>query len=258
MSHQINEIAIISDIHSNIFALDAVLEHITQRGIDTILNLGDTLFGPIAPVETAQRIMENPNVISIMGNCDRLLLEEKSDSLTFQQVKPLLTPAILAWIESLPKTWVSEDILFCHGTPYSDEEYLMEEVTVCGAVPKAVGVLTAELQAVPQNIIVCGHTHLQKSMYLPDGKWIINPGSVGFPAYYEEAPYPHVMESMSPHAKYAILRRSREEWTLEQVMLPYDWEHASKMAEARGRMDYAYAIRNGFAYDLQRVSLREP
>ncbi|MFW5438436.1 metallophosphoesterase family protein [Paenibacillus apiarius] len=62
----------------------------------------------------------------------------------------------------------------------------------------------SELAPVPQKVIFCGHTHIQKSVWLPDGKWIVNPGSVGLPAYSEDAPHPHYMESKTPHTKYLI------------------------------------------------------
>lgn len=244
----INGIAVLSDVHSNVFALDAVLADIADKGIETIVNLGDVIFGPIAPLETAERLMTNRDIISIMGNCDRILLEDQSDSLTFQQVKPQLTHAHLDWIRTFRKTWVFEDILFCHGTPFSDETYLLEEVTEGGARNKDLPIVSKLLQSTRQRIIVCGHTHLPKSVRLPDGKLVLNPGSVGFPAYYEDAPHPHVMESMSPHAKYAILWRTAQGWRVEQIMLPYDWEQAGRVAEEKGRPDYGYAIRTGFAY----------
>ncbi|WNC14388.1 metallophosphoesterase family protein [Brevibacillus brevis] len=241
-------IAVLSDVHSNVYALDAVLSDIARRGIDTVVNLGDTLFGPVAPVESAKRLMERSDIVSIMGNCDRALLQEESPSLTFQQVKPLLTQEMLEWIRTFRNAWVFEDILFCHGTPFSDEQYLLEEVNERGATAKNVLEVAELLREVPQSIVVCGHTHLPRCVHLPDGKLVLNPGSVGFPAYYEDAPYPHVMEAMSPHARYAILRQTKNGWGIEQVMLPYDWEQAAKLAEKAGRPDYSHAIRTGFAY----------
>lgn len=81
-----------------------------------------------------------------------------------------------------------------------------------------------------------------------DGKLVLNPGSVGFPAYYEEEPFPHVMESKSPHAKYAVLWRTEVGWRIEKVALPYDWELAARRAEEQGRPDYSHAIRKGYAH----------
>jgi len=51
------KIAAISDIHGNLFALDAVLADIDRRDVDLIVNLGDILSGPLLPRETADRLM---------------------------------------------------------------------------------------------------------------------------------------------------------------------------------------------------------
>ncbi|ELK41912.1 metallophosphoesterase family protein [Brevibacillus agri] len=245
--NQNHAIAVISDIHSNVFALEAVLQDIGARGIQTIVNLGDALFGPIAPVQTAELLMRRTDVVHIMGNCDRYLLEEELDSPTFQHVKPLLRQDVLDWLRTFRKQWVYEDLLFCHGTPFADDEYLMERVAPYGTDEKSVTELMIELANVPQNVIFCGHTHVHRSVWLPDGKWIVNPGSVGLPAYFEEKPHPHFMESLTPHAKYATATRQGDSWKVEHILLPYDYEKAAKLAEEAGRMDYAHAIRTGRA-----------
>lgn len=72
----LNTIAAISDIHSNVFALEAVLTDIKQRNIDQIVNLGDILYGPIAPKDTYPLLMEHQNdIITIRGNQDRQIRE---------------------------------------------------------------------------------------------------------------------------------------------------------------------------------------
>lgn len=239
--------AVISDIHSNVYSLEAVLQDIDSRGIPHIVNLGDTLFGPIAPVQTAELLMGKTNVMNIMGNCDRYLLQSELVSPTFQYVKPQLTQEITEWLRSFRTAWVYEDLLFCHGTPSSDETYLLEEVTPDGAREKGEEALMRELADIPQSVIFCGHTHLQKLIALPDGKRIVNAGSVGLPAYEEDAPYPHVMESGSPHARYVTVSRNLGSWLVEPVLLAYDYEQAASAAERNGRMDYSHAIRTGLA-----------
>ncbi|WP_103107938.1 metallophosphoesterase family protein [Brevibacillus reuszeri] len=239
--------AVISDIHSNIYALEAVLRDIDSRGIQTIVNLGDTLFGPIDPIATAEKLMGRSEMIHIMGNCDRYLLQEQMDSITFQHVKPLLTQEMLDWIGAFHKQWAQDDFLFCHGTPFADDVYMLEEVAPFGSADKSVGTLMVELSSIEQNIIFCGHTHVPKSVWLPDGKLIVNPGSVGLPAYFEETPHPHTMESKSPHAKYVIAAPFNNSWRVEHVYIPYDFEQAAKRAEENNRSDYAYAIRYGRA-----------
>ena len=52
-----NRIAVLSDIHGNIRALDAVLDDIARRRIDRIANLGDCLYGPFDPVPVAERLL---------------------------------------------------------------------------------------------------------------------------------------------------------------------------------------------------------
>lgn len=94
------------------------------------------MFGPTDPIKTAELILKRPDIINIMGNCDRYLLQEQMESVTFHYVKPVLTPEIHDWIQSFKKTWVFEDLLFCHGTPFADDEYLLEEVTTYGVIKK--------------------------------------------------------------------------------------------------------------------------
>lgn len=69
-------IAAISDIHSNFFALEAVLKDIKQRNANQIVNLGDILYGPIAPKATYELLMEHQkDIITIRGNQDRQIYE---------------------------------------------------------------------------------------------------------------------------------------------------------------------------------------
>jgi predicted phosphodiesterase len=245
--NRIDSFAVISDIHSNVYALEAVLRDIDSRGIRHVVNLGDALFGPIDPVQTAELLMNRSNVTYIMGNCDRYLLEAGMTSASIQFVRPLLTKEMVDWLHSFKPTWVYEDLLFCHGTPFSDETYLLEEVMPEGAVERSVEALMSELATIPQSVIFCGHTHLQKVVSLPDGKRIVNAGSVGLPAYDEDLPYPHVMESMTPHARYVTAKRDNDSWLVEPIILPYDYEQAAMVADRNGRIDYSHAIRTGRA-----------
>ncbi|MFS0870323.1 metallophosphoesterase [Paenibacillus xylanilyticus] len=261
-------VAIISDIHSNHLALEAVLHDIAARNIELTVNLGDSLFGPVDPLATARLLMNHENMVHVMGNCDEILLQKESPSETFQFVKPLLDQGIENWIRSCARTWASEELLFCHGTPWANDQYLLEEVTAEGVQYKDTIHLANELLEVQQRYIFCGHSHVFQTKYLPGGKVIMNVGSVGLPAYHDELPYPHVMESSSPYADYAIAYRNAQgnwnmehvmveydwekassiaqaNWNMEHVMVEYDWEKASSIAQANGRKDYAFAIRTG-------------
>lgn len=94
--------------------------------------------------------------------------------------------------------------------------------------------------------MLCGHTHLTRSVRLDDGRMIVNPGSVGLPAYHDDQPFPHDVQSGSPHARYAIVEKQTEGWLIEKVALTYPWESMAAIAEDRGRADWARALRTGF------------
>ncbi|MBO1628275.1 metallophosphoesterase family protein [Bacillus arachidis] len=239
------KIAIISDIHGNSFALEAVLKDISHRNVDLIFNLGDSIYGPLDPVGTI-KILKEHKMNHVRGNCDRMLWEPVQDSSsTLNEVKRLLTNEHLNWLKEHPSQYIMEDIFFCHGTPDSDEIYLLEKMTEDGGVLKTTDEIMKHLQNIEQQIIVCGHTHIPRVVYLPDGKIVVNPGSIGLPAYKDDLPISHKMESGSPLANYAVLEKESTRWIIEQISVPYDWEKAAESAEKNGREDWAVALRTG-------------
>jgi putative phosphoesterase len=237
------KIAIISDIHGNKEALQAVLYDISSRKVDRIFNLGDSLYGPLDPAGTVQILMEY-KMAHIMGNCDRLLFEP-SENPTVNFVKNRLTRDQLNWLKQHPATVVFDDLLLCHGTPESDEVYLLEEMTEEGKTLKSLLDIETSLKDVKQNVIICGHTHIPRVVYLANGKIVVNPGSVGLPAYHDDLPKPHKMESDSPHAKYAILKKFSGQWSIELINVPYNWEKAAECAAINGRDDWGKSLLSG-------------
>lgn len=124
------KIAALSDIHSNVFALEAIIADAKFRGVDQMLNLGDILYGLIAPRATYDLLMEH-DLVTIRGNQDRQLYEADTESVdlhpTMQFICGDLGPEPLAWMASLPfDMQVNEEVYICHGTPKSDLVYLLE------------------------------------------------------------------------------------------------------------------------------------
>ncbi|MED0936159.1 metallophosphoesterase family protein [Bacillus mobilis] len=239
------KIAIISDVHGNSHALKAVLKDIARRNVEMIINLGDSVYGPLDPLETIEILMNN-EMIHIKGNCDRMLwepIQEQSATLTFVQNQ--LTESHIDWLKQHPSQCIVDDILFCHGTPTSDEVYLLEEMDENGAVLKSEKNILDQLQNIEQKIIVCGHTHIPRVVYLANGKIVINPGSVGLPAYKDELPVIHKMESGTPHAKYVVIEEVFGEWIIEKISVPYNWEEAAGLAVQQERHDWAQALKTG-------------
>ena len=244
-------IAVMADIHGNTFALEAVLADMDRRGIDTILNLGDILDGPLDPRGTFDLLMQRNDVISCAGNGERLVLEGldgEPPSPSFANVIDQANDAMLDWLKNLPFHIVWADKVYgCHGTPDSDMTYLLEELHPSFVAIREVDVLDEMLKDVAQPIVVCGHSHVNHVVQTLH-KLIINPGSVGLPAYDDDEPVFHVMECYSPHARYAVLDFSGENQPIvEQVLVAYDVEQAATLAEKNQRPDWAYSLRTGKA-----------
>jgi hypothetical protein len=75
---------------------------------------------------------------------------------------------------------------------------------------------------------------------------ILNPGSVGCPAYHDpHSAKPHVSESGSPHARYAVMTITAAGVAVDQIAVSYDWEEAAERAAHNGRPEWAHALRTG-------------
>jgi putative phosphoesterase len=241
--------AVISDIHGNLGALEAVLADIKARKADTIINLGDIVSGPLFPTECADRLIPL-GLPTIRGNHERQLLTFATKEMgpSDRYAASCLRSDHFTWIAQLPETiqlW--DDVLLVHGTPESDVMYFLETVDERGARPADMQEITARAAGIDAALILCGHTHMPRSVRLDDGRLIVNPGSVGMPAYEENRPYAHKMETGSPHARYAIVEKRNGKWTAELFAVLYDWEKAATAAEKRERPDWARALRTGLA-----------
>lgn len=232
-----HRIAVIADIHSNAAALERVLEDIRRRGVQQIINLGDSVYGPLKPARTPT-LLRGAAVQSVVGNEDCLF--DLSGAVlashpTIRFVLDQLSPTDVDDLRALPATrQIGEKVLACHGTPVSDETYLLETVTEHGAELSRPAAIWERMAAQDEvEVVLCGHSHLPRAVWL-DGTLILNPGSVGLPAYADALPFPHRMETGSPHARYAVLNRDQDGWSAEQVVLPYDWQAAAEMAAQTG------------------------
>lgn len=242
--------AVLSDIHGNRWALEAVLGDIRRRGIRDMVNLGDSLYGPLDPAGTA-RILQGLDMAAVSGNEDRILLDEPGrhpDSPSLPFVHSVLQAEHYRWLERLPFTAVAfDDFLLCHGTPESDRDYLLREVTAQGCRPLPSELVEVKLGAVGQKAVLCGHDHMPAWLRLPRGGQVIDPGSVGLPAYRDEMPFPHAMEAGSPHARYSVVTMDGPDLAVMNVAVAYDWDAAARAAEGNGRPDWAAYLASGRA-----------
>src|SRR4051812_41063296 len=173
---------------------------------------------------------------TVRGNHERQLLTLAPERMgaSGRLADETVTAAHRQWMAGLPLALeVAAGVLAFHGSPTDDLTYLLETVTPCGARPATAEEVTDRLGvAAGTPLLLCGHTHLPREMQLDTGALVLNPGSVGWPAYEEDHPHPHVMEAGSPHARYAIADDAGGTWTAEFRAVAYDWDTAAALAEA--------------------------
>jgi putative phosphoesterase len=240
-------IAVVSDIHGNLPALEAVAADFARRGVDAVVNLGDSLSGPLLPLETAQYLMAS-GWTHLAGNHERQILDTTApQGASDIYARSQLTGRELDWLRSLrPRADFSEDVLLCHGTPDSDYEYLLETVEPANFRLASAAEVERRLGAVQAALVVCGHSHVPRSLRNARGQLLVNPGSVGVPGYAASTPYPHLVQNGSPDARYAIVERHEDRWQSCLIAVPYDFGPMAEMAGRRGRPQWQSVIATGY------------
>lgn len=238
---------IISDIHSNLTALNAVLND--AQPFDRVWCLGDVIgYGP-DPNKCIERIRALPKLICVKGNHDAAILGEiNTNTFNFDaraSLEWLETRLLLVnrhWLESLPERNAIENVTFVHGSPRNPIwEYVMD-----------VGVAGANRDAFDTKICLLGHSHVPGVFLMGGGdnfevhhyemipnepftikKVMINPGSVGQPRDYD------------PRASYIIYDDETDLWTHHRV--PYNIPEVQERILAEGLPErHAYRLEVGW------------
>lgn len=180
----------IYDIHGNLPALEAVLAELESVKPDLIVVGGDVVAGPM-PAEVLHRLVAlGERVCFIRGNADREVVaayDDRPHADPIDVADPAERTAAFAaskidhrhrdLLASFAELLVVEvegvgQVLFCHGSPRSDEEIVTAATTE--------GRLREILAGVDQDLVVCGHTHAQFDRCV-GAKRVVNAGSVGMP-----------------------------------------------------------------------------
>lgn len=237
--------ALVSDIHGNLAALEAVIDDLQTRRVDQVVNLGDHVSGPLHPKETARRLM-SMDWIHLAGNHERQLLTtplgEMGPSDAFAHAQ--LDRRELSWLSNQAATAGLEgDVLLCHGTPGRDDEFFLETEIETGLRPARPDEITVRMGPATESLVACGHSHIPRIVRAPSGQIVVNPGSVGLPAYLTDT---ITVECGCPDARYAVVEKREGGWAVDLVSVPYDHLAMAELAERRGRNDWAQALRTGF------------
>lgn len=174
-------VAVLSDIHGNLPALEAVLADVEREDVDRVVVAGDSVSGPF-PAEVFDRLAAL-GALHVSGNAERLVLTGGEGAGAMETFSAERLGDRRAAVETWPLTLELEidglgEVLVCHATPASDEE-LYTRISPDDEV-------AALFDGVRADVVVCGHTHGQYDRTLAGGLRLVNPGSVGMS--YEDEP----------------------------------------------------------------------
>jgi putative phosphoesterase len=231
-------VAVISDIHGNRPALEAVLEDIERQKVDLIVNLGDSFSSPIDPRGTGDLLL-GLKAHTVRGNHDRYLIEDGVFELgaTDRFALAQLEPRHLAFLENLPKTAIVQEKIFAsHATPNDDSTTWLDEFWNGRTTRQPdEAEVAAAAEGIDLPVLLCGHTHIPRAVRLRDGRLIVNPGAVGLQFVHG-----------SPDARYAILEETDGKWSVTFRAIPYDHEAAARLAEQNGFPQWREALTTGW------------
>jgi diadenosine tetraphosphatase ApaH/serine/threonine PP2A family protein phosphatase len=215
---------VISDVHANLEALEAVLAAAPRY--DHALVLGDLVGYGADPNEVVSRVRALSSATFIRGNHDKVATELASVEhfnhlarLAIQWTTQALTPANREWLAALPSGPIAVDGLveICHGAPFDEDAYIFDELDVRRALASA-----------SRAVCLFGHTHVPAAFRMADdvhgvgpprgdrfrlpldadARYLVNCGAVGQP------------RDGDPRAAFAVL--DRVERTLTITRVPYD------------------------------------
>ncbi len=232
-------IAVISDVHGNCLALDAVLAELEQQSIDRIVCLGDAIQGGPQPAEVVERLRALACPV-VMGNADSFLLtgDEDGEPATPERLAKL--QAVRQWsltqlsdrdrkfIGGFQPTVMVDGpagrrLLCFHGSPGSFNDIVLPS-TPEDQFQRLLGGHGSELLA-------GGHTHLQQIRRIGES-FFFNPGSVGFaysPTQAEES------FKADPWAEYAILSLDGGSVGIDFRRTPFDATSLIRIYRDSGR-----------------------
>lgn len=230
------KIAVISDIHGNMQALEAVLEDIKKENCDKIFCLGDLAMAGPEPVKAIELIKnlyeesyEKGNFELIQGNTDEMIGDYNTFGEEVKSKFPIMAAALendvkiipenlKEFLKNLPKQKELEiegvKILLVHGSPRKNDENISPDLPI-EKIEEMIAGTNAEL-------IFCGHTHIPCGYQTTTKQTVVNDGSVGRPF------------TPNPQACYAIADFHDGSFDISHKFIDYDKQKASEILAQRG------------------------
>jgi len=236
--------AVLSDIHGNLPALEAVIGDLAEQGFDKLILAGDYIGGP-HPVESINMLLPYDPVM-ISGNSDSNLIRLRNDKAPEEWYESLQF-SLLRWannnvddrtidiLQSLPEQRSipltgSNAIRVVHGSPRNQAESIFPE-----SDPETLEIAFSKIK---EQVLICGHTHVPWKIER-NGRLALNPGAVGGPLNGQVC------------AHYAILDRGRDCWDVEHRSVIYDISLIRKAFDESGLLHEGGALARAFLRSIE-------
>lgn len=225
------KIAVISDIHGNMQALETVLADIKKEKCERIFCLGDLAMAgpePVKAIERIKNLRESGELELIQGNTDEMISNYEKFGELVKSKFPIMGNALendvkiipdnlKVFLRNLPKQKEFEiegvKILLVHGSPRKNDENILPDLPI-DQVEQMIKGTTADL-------IFCGHTHVPCGYQTQKKQTIVNDGSVGRPF------------TQNPQACYVIADFKKGTFEIKHKLLDYDKEKAAEILAQR-------------------------
>jgi len=231
------KIAVISDIHANVYALMNVLEDIDNEKVDTIICLGDLVgYGP-HPNEVIS-IIRSRNILCIKGNYDSSVVDNEYSYIRETPINSFSLPWAVhelreenrIFLENLPSTITlniaNKNLLFVHGSPNKINEYLFKD-----------GDNTLNIMnSISSDVLICAHTHIPGIKEFAN-KVYVNCGSIG------------KSKIGRPNITYCILNINKQDGINFQIKeIPYEF---NKIVKDMTILDFPKELIHSFENGLE-------
>lgn len=222
-------VAIVSDIHANWQALEAVLEDIKKQGCEKVLCLGDLAMAGPQPRMIVDFVRKQDNWTVIQGNTDKLIGDFSPQIIDkMKSAFPVMANALLddvlvleedkkEYLKNLPAQMNLEiegvKILMVHGSPRRNNEDILPDMPL--------EQIQEILEGVDADLIFCGHTHVPCGYQTNKKQTLVNVGSVGRPM------------TENPQSCYVVANFENGGFSIEHRFVDYDRETASSIMTMR-------------------------
>ncbi len=223
------KVAILSDIHGNMQALESVMVDIKENNCEKVLCLGDLAMAGPEPAKVIDFVKSQNNWIVIQGNTDKMISDFTPEILkNTENAFPVMAHALAddvlflsddrkEYLKNLPAQKELEiegvKVLLVHGSPRRNNEDILPDMPI--------NEIEEIIKGVDADLIFCGHTHVPAGYQTNTKQTVVNVGSVGRPM------------TKDPKACYCVATFENGSFSIEHRFIDYDREKSAKIMIAR-------------------------